>query len=318
MSSSEPPLDPEQAPPESLNSHRPNAPTERIDFGDLSIASETQPRDWIDEHATEPFTLIDPEVVREAEEPDSDFPGSFREPSASDEVGPDDWRTVSEPSSPEELLSATATFLNPSPDRLHPTEDEDEGESEDDPLVDRLETLEARLEAVRLEIAGRFDQVRQMFEREVRAESNRERIVDRLHAELQEYKNDLILKITRPIFIDLIQLHDDLGKLIDIELNRSPEPEASEPSPSAAAASERVVKTLRDVMQSLEDTLYRQGVEPFVTEGDRFDPKRQRAVKTVPPPDAERSKMIAARIRPGFASGDRIIRPELVAVYATR
>ena len=49
----------------------------------------------------------------------------------------------------------------------------------------------------------------------IRAEATRERVIDRLHAELQEYKQDFLLKVQRPIFIDLIQLHDDIGKMID-------------------------------------------------------------------------------------------------------
>ena len=54
---------------------------------------------------------------------------------------------------------------------------------------------------------------RPLFEREIRAEATREKVVDRLHAELQEYKQDLLLNILRPVFIDLIQLHDDIGKV---------------------------------------------------------------------------------------------------------
>ena len=53
-----------------------------------------------------------------------------------------------------------------------------------------------------------------LFEREARAEATREKVVDRLHAELQEYKQDLLLKVMRPVFVDLIQLHDDIGKMV--------------------------------------------------------------------------------------------------------
>ena len=73
-------------------------------------------------------------------------------------------------------------------------------------------------------IAGLGNQLEQrliglqtLFDREIRAEATRERIVDRLHAELQDYKQDLLLKVQRPIFVDLIQLHDDIGKMIDAQ-----------------------------------------------------------------------------------------------------
>ncbi len=144
------------------------------------------------------------------------------------------------------------------------------------------------------------------FEREVRAEATRERIVDRLHSELQEYKQDLLLKVQRPIFIDLIQLHDDIGKMI----------EAQQEEESEKAGLVRV--TLESIRTAIVDILYRQGVEPFQNEGDDFDPRRQRAVATVPTEDLARNKTIAARLRPGFQAGDKIIRAEIVSVHTLR
>ena len=70
-------------------------------------------------------------------------------------------------------------------------------------------------------LGDRIDQrlagLQAQFDREVRAEAGRERVVDRLHAELQEYKQDLLLKVQRPIFVDLIQLHDDVGKMAEAQ-----------------------------------------------------------------------------------------------------
>src|SRR5208282_2988254 len=64
-------------------------------------------------------------------------------------------------------------------------------------------------------VEHRLTGLQTLFDREIRAEATRERIVDRLHAELQEYKQDFLLRVQRPIFIDLIQLHDDIGKMIE-------------------------------------------------------------------------------------------------------
>jgi molecular chaperone GrpE len=145
-----------------------------------------------------------------------------------------------------------------------------------------------------------------VFDREVRAEATRERIVDRLHAELQEYKQDLLLKVQRPIFIDLIQLHDDLGKMIDAlpleDVDRA----------------EALRGTLDSIRTAIEDILYRQGVEPFRADTNEFDPRRQRAVGTVPTEDPEQNKTIAARVRPGFQAGEKLIRPEIVSVFTLR
>jgi len=147
----------------------------------------------------------------------------------------------------------------------------------------------------------RLDTLQNAFDREIRAEATREKVVDRLHAELQEYKQDLLLNTLRPVFIDLVQLHDDIGKV-------------------AAAPTEggRLAGLLEGFQQGIEDILYRQGVEPFEVEGDAFDPRRQRAVATVPTDDPALNKTVAARLRKGFRAGDRVIRPEIVSVYALK
>jgi molecular chaperone GrpE len=146
-------------------------------------------------------------------------------------------------------------------------------------------------------VERKLGELQNQFDREIRAESTREKVVDRLHAELQEYKQDLLLNTLRPVFIDLIQLHDDIGK--------------------AALASENS-EVLAGFQQGIEDILYRQGVEPFQIEGEAFDPRRQRAVATVVTDDDALNKTVAARHRSGFRAGDRIIRAEIVSVYAIK
>jgi molecular chaperone GrpE len=153
------------------------------------------------------------------------------------------------------------------------------------------------------QVLERLDALRGLIDREIRAEATREKIVDRLHAELQEYKNDLLLKMLRPVLVDLIQLHDDMGKLAAAV-------DAADP------ASERVGRLVAGFQQGVEDILYRQGVEAFRVDGEAFDPRQQRAVSAVPNDDPARSRTIAARLRPGFRLDDRVIRPEVVSVHA--
>lgn len=154
-------------------------------------------------------------------------------------------------------------------------------------------------------LAKKLDGLHTLFDREIRAEATREKIVDRLHAELQEYKQDMLLNILRPVFVDLIQLHDDIGKMVAAE-------------ESGEGQARRMLETMAGFQQGIEDILYRQGVEPFLHEGEGFDPRRQRAVATVPTDDPALSKTIAARHRKGFVAGEKVIRPEIVSVYALR
>ncbi len=171
------------------------------------------------------------------------------------------------------------------------------------PMVDSTGAILQAISGLGNQLEQRLIGLQTLFDREIRAEATRERIVDRLHAELQDYKQDLLLKIQRPMFVDLIQLHDDIGKMIDAQSNDD------------ADRSAGVKDLLGSIRTGIEDILYRQGVEPFTADGDEFDPRRQRSVTTVPTEEPERNKTIANRLRPGFQSGDRIIRPEIVAVY---
>jgi molecular chaperone GrpE len=185
------------------------------------------------------------------------------------------------------------------------TDDELAREEPARPSPDSSARVLEALAAIGDSVGKRLDALQTLFEREVRAEGNREKIVDRLHAELQDYKQDLLLSTLRPIFIDLIQLHDDLGKMrpslepIDVPVDT-------------------VFRLIDTVQQGIEDILYRQGVEPFAIPDTVFDPRRQRAVATVSTDDPDLNKQVAARHRKGFVAGEKVIRPEVVSVYSLK
>ena len=200
-----------------------------------------------------------------------------------------------EPESPPSLQESRSAF--PEPEQSTPPAAS---------AVDSVPRIMAAISQLGGMVEQRLSTLQSLFDREVRAEATRERIVDRLHAELQEYKQDLLLKVQQPIFIDLIQLHDDIGKMIEAQ--------PAEDADQAAA----VRGTLESIRTAILDILYRQGVEPFQTEGDEFDPRRQRAVTTVPVDEPGQNRTIAGRLRPGFQAGEKIIRAEMVSVYTVR
>lgn len=204
------------------------------------------------------------------------------------------------PVDPEaEAQAQIDTELEPIDEVAAPVEPESPATPEPAPIAAFAEEVREAVARLGEQVSRKLEGLQSQFDREVRAEANRERIVDRLHAELQEYKQDLLLKVQRPIFVDLIQLHDDVGKM----------------AAAVAPDSEAFRGTLESIQTALEDVMYRQGVEPFRAEGEAFDPRRQRAVATVPTADPALAKTLAARIRPGFQAGDKVIRPEVVSVY---
>ncbi len=216
-----------------------------------------------------------------------------------------------EPGGPPDEVAARLSGGDPDVEILEGLAEADERDDSpsDRPRLELAEVLEA-IESLNNRLGRRFDTLENTFAREHRAEATRERVVDRLHAELQEYKQDFLLKVQRPIFIDLIQLHDDIGKMAEA---REP---ADDQSEGSASASMRGV--LESIQVAIEDILYRQGVEPFAVDGLEFDPRRQRAVSAEPTGEPSLNKRVASRLRKGFCSGDKLIRPEIVTVYTFR
>lgn len=170
------------------------------------------------------------------------------------------------------------------------------------------EVVEA-INAIGTRLERKLDELQSLFDREIRAEATREKVVDRLHAELQEYKQDLLLSVMRPVFIDLIQLHDDIGKVAVVP---------ADDGGGDRTETRRLITLMEGFQQGIEDILYRQGVEPFQVDGEAFDPRRQRAVATVVSDEPALSKTVAARHRKGFRAGERVIRAEVVSVYALK
>src|SRR4051794_16439373 len=102
------------------------------------------------------------------------------------------------PAPSDELELAVIEGLTPAdPDRI-PASSEGPGEAQasrfgvpDGPVADSL-PLREDIKALGEQLTRRLDSLQTLFERELRAETARERVIDRLHAELQEYKQDLM------------------------------------------------------------------------------------------------------------------------------
>lgn len=133
----------------------------------------------------------------------------------------------------------------------------------------------------------------------------REAQVDRLHAELQDYRNDLVGKVVRPVFRSMIRLHDDIGKVLDA-LGRDE---------LEALSAERMLGLLRGFRDDIEIALDQHGVTTFRLPTEEFDPRRQTVARTIKTDEPARVGHIAGRVNPGFESGDAVLQKERVAVY---
>ncbi len=164
-------------------------------------------------------------------------------------------------------------------------------------IVNRDADIPARLDM----IAGEQVALRELFQARLRNDEVQNRSLDRLLAELGDYKGDFIRRRMLPLLREVIDCHD-LAHREARRLTAVPEAESSR-------------KSLEVLAQMLKDLLARHDVEAYVIDGAEFDPKTQQCTRTVPTGDSALDKRIAESIVPGFRSEGALVRRELVAVY---
>ncbi len=161
--------------------------------------------------------------------------------------------------------------------------------------------LLGRLESLGLQISD----LQREFEGKLKYDAHKDEIIDRLHSELQEYKQDIIKKYVLSIVMDVVKVADDIRKWL--AYFRSLEVSQRDPR--------KLFRYLEAIPSDLEDVFYWHGVKPFSHQEGDFDPSRQRAIKKIPTTDQALDKSVAHSIRPGYEWETKVIRQEMVAVY---
>ncbi len=182
-----------------------------------------------------------------------------------------------------------------------PSEDGVGEEKADSPhCVENLEAIMGKVNDLQ-ETLNRLDKD---FQGKLKYDQHKEQIIDTLHGELQDHRNDFLKKIRVPIIMDIIHVMDDLRKII----RHYREPDTPEVS------AEKFLGMFDTFYDDLEEILYRQMVEPFSESDAEFNPSRQKATRTVATDDKSRDKTVARSLRDGFDWEGKVLRPELVEV----
>ncbi len=161
--------------------------------------------------------------------------------------------------------------------------------------------LAGGLESLGLQI----EELKREFEGKLKYDAHKDEIIDRLHSELQEYKQDIIKKYVLSIVMDVVKVADDIRKWL--AYFRSLEVSQRDPR--------KLFRYVEAIPSDLEDVFYWHGVKPFSQQEGAFDPARQRAIKKIPTDDPALDKCVAHSIRPGYEWETKVIRQEMVAVY---
>ncbi len=154
------------------------------------------------------------------------------------------------------------------------------------------------------ELNVKMDKLLNFFEHKIAFDSFKEQQIDKLHSELQEYKNNLIAKINRPFINGLIYLYDDLDKILNRIENENNE-----------EFSEKSIKIIKNIFEDIRILLEENGIIPYNELSENFNPTRQQVAKKILTKDKNLVGKVANSIRPGFELDNIVIRKEKVAVY---
>lgn len=134
-------------------------------------------------------------------------------------------------------------------------------------------------------------------------DEKQEKIIDRLHAELQKYRNDMYSTLIRPIFVDIIEVVDNIRKT---SLSYA---EKGEKEKEAA-------QIITDYIMDLHAILGNNNVEIYKgTPGDTYTPIKQRIVSCEVTRESELNGKIAESIGFGYMFKGKVIWPEKVKIY---
>lgn len=167
-------------------------------------------------------------------------------------------------------------------------------ESQEFDLQHHLDDIQTQLAQLKAEFSGK-----------IKYDGHKDEIIDKLHQELQEYKQDIVKKHILSIVLDVVKVADDIRKWI--AYFRSLDVSQRDPV--------KLFRYLEAIPSDLEDIFYWQGVKPYASREGVFDPAKQRTIKKITTDDPSKDKTIAKSLRPGYEWEGKVIRQEMVAVY---
>jgi molecular chaperone GrpE (heat shock protein) len=168
--------------------------------------------------------------------------------------------------------------------------------------IDGQEIFEDASQAL---ILGSLGELVTQFKEKIQTDAHKQSLFDEMHAELREYKNGMLDRLTQAMELDVIKLIDDVERSVAAFSAKQESPEDYS----------RLFAVLAGVATDLEDLLYRHGVEPYRLPGDGVDVLRQKILSTTQTADPTLDKRVAKRISRGWEKQGKIIRPERISVY---
>ena len=100
-------------------------------------------------------------------------------------------------------------------------------------------------------LGEKMDQMNQLFTQKILHTTHEEKIVDKMHAELQKYKEDMYAQLVRPILLDIIEIRDSIRRVSESFLSK-PEEERYVP----LATFSGYMSDIQDILEKNNITIY--------------------------------------------------------------
>ena len=165
----------------------------------------------------------------------------------------------------------------------------------------RAQTIIERLDTLTEAVASRIDLEAAVTELSQRCREFRESSLER--------------DVLNPILRSLINVADHLAEEL-MRLEDTRDCYTGRGNYVVADELARASEGFKSSITHVQRTLATHGVQPFQNPGVDFDSDTQESVALVPCPQLGVPRRIAKRIRPGYRRAQRVLRPELVHVYA--
>ena len=152
-------------------------------------------------------------------------------------------------------------------------------------------------------VSEHLGQLEKDFEERFLYDEKQEKLIDQMHGELQNYRNDLYGSLIKPILIDIIEVVDNIRK-------------AGVTYAAKGAEEAAAVSVITDFIEDLHYILNNYGVDIYkATAGEPFIPVRQRILSTIATNSLELNGKISESLGFGYFYKGKVLWPEKVTVY---
>lgn len=155
------------------------------------------------------------------------------------------------------------------------------------------------------ELSEEIKTLRALVEKKLFVEGYKDNLINSMSDELRTYKDGMYEKILKPVLVDVIEIVNDLHRMIRTYSNKNEE----------TVDRNKFVSILSIYESDLEEILEKYDVNIVMVEGNEFDARKQKVVKVIDTEDEGLHRMIAERLLKGFELNGKMIAPEKVNVY---